>query len=78
VPGAPDAAAIEQLVAGIDAPISIFGDPGGPSLAELERLGVARVSVGPGTMGVAMAALARAAEALLAHEDLPPDLAFRP
>jgi 2-methylisocitrate lyase-like PEP mutase family enzyme len=77
VPGAPDAAAIEQLVAGIDAPISLFGRPGGPGLPELERLGVARVSVGPGTMGVAMAALARAAEALLAH-GLPDDLAFRP
>jgi 2-methylisocitrate lyase-like PEP mutase family enzyme len=78
VPGAPDAAAIEQLIAGIDAPISVFGFPGGPGLAELERLGVARVSLGPGTMGVAMAALGRAAEALLAHEPLPADLAFRP
>ena len=78
VPGAPDAGTIERLVAGIDVPISVFGHPGGPSLAELQRLGVARVSVGPGTLGVAMAALARAAEALLAHEPLPADLAFRP
>jgi 2-methylisocitrate lyase-like PEP mutase family enzyme len=78
VPGAPDAATIERLVAGIGAPVSIFAHPGGLSLAELERLGVARASVGPGTLGVAMAALARAAEALLAREPLPADLAFRP
>ena len=68
---------IARLVSGMGAPISLFGRPGGPSLAELEQLGVARVSVGPGTMGVAMAALARAAEGLLGHE-LPADLAFRP
>lgn len=77
VPGAP-ADTIERLVVGMGAPVSLFARPGGPSLAELERLGVARVSVGPGTMGVAMAALARAAEALLAHAPLPEDLAFRP
>jgi 2-methylisocitrate lyase-like PEP mutase family enzyme len=76
VPGAADPAVIERLVAAM--PVSVFAFPGGPGLAELERLGVARASVGPGTLGVAMAALARAAEALLAHEALPTELAFRP
>ena len=33
-------------------------DAGGPTLAEYARIGVARVSYGPGPMGVAMAALA--------------------
>ena len=59
-------------------PISVFGLPGGPSLAELARIGVARVSYGPGPLGVAMAALGRAAETLLAGGDPPADLAYRP
>jgi 2-methylisocitrate lyase-like PEP mutase family enzyme len=78
VPGVRDASTLEALVAGMGGPVSVFGMPGGPALAELARIGVARVSYGPGPMGVAMAALARAAETLLAGGDPPPDLAFRP
>ena len=40
-------------------PVNAFGRPDGPSVAELEALGVARVSFGPGPMGAAMAALRR-------------------
>ena len=43
-------------------PVSVLGGAGGPSLAELARIGIARVSYGPGPLGVAMAALSRAAE----------------
>jgi 2-methylisocitrate lyase-like PEP mutase family enzyme len=78
VPGVADAPTIARLVEGMGAPVSVLGTPSSPPLAELERLGVARVSFGPGPMGVAMAALARAAAALLAHEQPPADLAFRP
>jgi 2-methylisocitrate lyase-like PEP mutase family enzyme len=77
VPGVRDVPTLEALVAGIG-PISVFGMPGGPTLAEYARIGVRRVSYGPGPMGVAMAALKRAAETLLAGGEPPADLAFRP
>ncbi len=76
VPGVRDVPTLEALVAGIG-PISVFGMPGGPTLAEYARIGVTRVSYGPGPMGVAMAALKRAAESLLAGGEPPADLAFR-
>jgi 2-methylisocitrate lyase-like PEP mutase family enzyme len=69
---------IERLVTAMGAPISLLATPSGPPLAELEHLGVARASVGPGSMGVAMAALASAAEVLLARGAAPAELAFRP
>ncbi|MDA0161492.1 isocitrate lyase/phosphoenolpyruvate mutase family protein [Solirubrobacter ginsenosidimutans] len=77
VPGVRDLATIESLVKEMGGPISLLLGAGGPPLAELARLGVARVSYGPGPMGVAMAALSRAAASLLAGEDPPADLAFR-
>ncbi|MDP9294353.1 MAG: isocitrate lyase/phosphoenolpyruvate mutase family protein, partial [Actinomycetota bacterium] len=58
-------------------PVSVLAAPGGPSLLELRELGVARVSFGPGPLGVALAALHRAACALLAGDALPEDLRFR-
>ena len=77
VPGARDLAVIEQLAREMGGMISVFVGAGGPTLAELARVGVARASYGPGTLGVAMAALSRAAETLLAGGDPPADLAFR-
>jgi 2-methylisocitrate lyase-like PEP mutase family enzyme len=59
-------------------PVSVLGGAGGPTLPELASLGVARVSYGPGPLGVALAALSRAAETLLAGGDPPADLAYRP
>lgn len=78
VPGVTDAPTIERLVREMGAPVSVLATPQSPPLAELQRLGVARVSFGPGPMGVAMAALRRAAEALHAGGALPGDLAHRP
>jgi 2-methylisocitrate lyase-like PEP mutase family enzyme len=78
VPGARDPGDLRRLVAEMGAPVSVLAVPGGPPPAELERLGVARMSVGPGSLGVAMAALRDAAAALLAGGELPPELAFRP
>jgi 2-methylisocitrate lyase-like PEP mutase family enzyme len=77
VPGLADAAQIGRLTAEMGAPVSLLAGPNGPSLEELERLGVARVTFGPGTLGIAMAALAKAAEQLLAHGELPENLGFR-
>ena len=55
VPGVRDAATISALVAGIGGPINVLATAGAPSVAELEKLGVARVSVGSGPMRAALA-----------------------
>jgi 2-methylisocitrate lyase-like PEP mutase family enzyme len=48
VPGVRDADTIRALVQGIGGPINILAVKGTPPIAELEALGVARVSVGSG------------------------------
>jgi 2-methylisocitrate lyase-like PEP mutase family enzyme len=78
VPGVTDAATIRALVEGIDAPVSVLARPGAPSVSELQELGVARVSFGPGPMGVALAALARTASDLLAGGVPADELSYRP
>jgi 2-methylisocitrate lyase-like PEP mutase family enzyme len=78
VPGVRDPEVIAALVAGLPIGMSVLATPAGPTLAELAGLGVARISLGPGPMGVALAALRRAAETVLARGELPADLAFRP
>jgi len=78
VPGVRDPEVIAALVAGLPIGMSVLATPAGPSLEELAGLGVARISLGPGSMGVALAALQRAAETVLARGELPADLAFRP
>jgi 2-methylisocitrate lyase-like PEP mutase family enzyme len=78
VPGLRDLAVLETLVKEMGGPISVLGGAGGPTPAELAGVGVARVSYGPGPLGVAMAALSRAAETLLAGGEPPAELAFRP
>jgi 2-methylisocitrate lyase-like PEP mutase family enzyme len=59
---APDV--IAGLVERIEGPVSVLGRPGMPSVEELERLGVARVSVGPWLARTALAAADSAAAAL--------------
>jgi 2-methylisocitrate lyase-like PEP mutase family enzyme len=78
VPGVRDVPTLEALAKEMGGPISVLGGANGPPLAELARIGVARVSSGPGPLGGAMAARRRAAEALLAGGDPPDDLGFRP
>ena len=77
VPGLRDLATLQTLATEMGGPISVLGGAGGPTPAELASAGVARVSYGPGPLGVAMAALSRAAETLLAGGEPPADLAFR-
>jgi 2-methylisocitrate lyase-like PEP mutase family enzyme len=60
-----DAAMITRLVKAVDGPINIIGLAGMPDAAELERLGVARVSTASGPCRVAMTATRKLAEALI-------------
>lgn len=69
---------IARLTADVPLPLSILLRPGGPTVAELEALGVARVSFGPGPLGIALAALDRAARDLISGGAPPPELGFRP
>jgi 2-methylisocitrate lyase-like PEP mutase family enzyme len=65
VPGVVDRDTIARLVEGSGGPLNIMVGPGAPSTAELGRLGVARVSVGPAIAQVALEATRRAAWELL-------------
>src|SRR5215469_4388456 len=50
VPGVYDAETIGRLVRDVKCPVNILVGPGSPSVPELEKLGVARVSVGSSPM----------------------------
>ncbi len=50
VPGVRDRDVIEKLVKAIAAPLNILVTPGCPSIPELQKMGVARASVGSGVM----------------------------
>ena len=77
VPGLADIATLEQIVGALGK-VSVLAGAHGPSLDELKRIGVARVSFGPGPQGVALAALREAAVRLLAGGALPESLGWRP
>jgi 2-methylisocitrate lyase-like PEP mutase family enzyme len=53
-PGIRDGETIAKLVRAVDAPLNILLQPGSPSVAELEKLGVARASIGSGAMRAAL------------------------
>ncbi len=73
VPGVRDLDTVERLVDALGRQkVSLIAPPGGPRLAELERLGVARVSCGPYSQMVAMNALAALAGDLLGGAAFPP------
>jgi 2-methylisocitrate lyase-like PEP mutase family enzyme len=60
--------AVAALAAGIDGPVNVLISPHDPPLAELERLGVARVTFGSGLARVALDEAARLAASALAAE----------
>jgi 2-methylisocitrate lyase-like PEP mutase family enzyme len=62
VPGLRDATTIGRLVADLRCPLNILGGPGSPSIPELHKLGVARVSLGSGPMRASLGLLRRLAE----------------
>lgn len=63
-PGVKDKEAIAQLARGIDAPLNILATAGTPPVAELQDLGVARVSIGSGPMRATLGFLGRMAREL--------------
>jgi 2-methylisocitrate lyase-like PEP mutase family enzyme len=65
VPGPSDAALIGKFAAAISGPINVMALPGMPSAPELEKLGVARVSMGGGPARAALTTVRRVAEELL-------------
>ena len=60
-----DAPTIGRLVQAVNAPLNVMGLPGTPPVAELQRLGVARVSTASGPARVAMTATRKAADDLM-------------
>ena len=64
VPGVRDAETIGKLTKAIRGPVNILALAGVPPAAELQRLGVARVSSGSGPMRAAMSLTRRVAEEL--------------
>ena len=64
VPGLRDAETIGRLVKDLQCPVNILAGPGFPSVPELQKLGVARVSVGSGAMRATLGLLRRLAEDL--------------
>jgi 2-methylisocitrate lyase-like PEP mutase family enzyme len=64
-PALKDGDTIGRLVKAIDAPLNILLMPGCPSVNEMEKLGVARVSAGSGIMRSALGHTRRVAQQLL-------------
>ncbi|MBI4420069.1 MAG: isocitrate lyase/phosphoenolpyruvate mutase family protein, partial [Gemmatimonadetes bacterium] len=60
-PGVIDASVIADLVRELTGPLNILALAGAPSVAELERLGVRRVSLGARVMRAALGAVRRVA-----------------
>jgi 2-methylisocitrate lyase-like PEP mutase family enzyme len=67
VPGVTDSETIGQLARGVTGPLNILATVGTPPVAELQKLGVARVSVGSGPMRSTLGFLGRMAREL--HDD---------
>ncbi|MPY94456.1 MAG: isocitrate lyase/phosphoenolpyruvate mutase family protein [Acidimicrobiia bacterium] len=63
-PGLVALAEIRQLVAALDRPVNVLALPGGPSVAELGAVGVARISVGGAFASAAIGAVVEAAREL--------------
>ena len=78
VPGAGAPDDVAALVAAFEGRLSLIVSPKALPLGELARLGVARVSVGPGSLGIAAAALRDGAAQLLARDGFPYTLTYRP
>jgi 2-methylisocitrate lyase-like PEP mutase family enzyme len=65
-PGLKDAETIGRLVRDLQCPLNILAVAGSPSIPELEKLGVARVSLGSGPMRATLGLLRKMAEELKA------------
>jgi 2-methylisocitrate lyase-like PEP mutase family enzyme len=77
-PGIADPREISELAAGLDVALNVLWMPGMPGLAELEALGVRRVTVGSQTYWAALAAVERVATGLAAGDLAPLEELGRP
>lgn len=66
-PGLRTAADIGALVEAVDGPVNVLALPGGPSVPELEALGVRRVSIGSSMYNATVRTLRAAARELIDH-----------
>jgi 2-methylisocitrate lyase-like PEP mutase family enzyme len=74
--GLRDAAAVERAVAGIDGRVSVISGATSVPLRQLAELGVARVSFGPGILGLTLSHLRDAVAELTALGEYPRELGF--
>jgi 2-methylisocitrate lyase-like PEP mutase family enzyme len=65
VPGVTDMPTLTQLVRSVPGPLNVLAGLGMPSVADLQRIGIARLSVGSGIMRATLAVARDAAEELL-------------
>ena len=65
-PGVRDSETIARLVKDLQCPLNILAGPGSPSVGELQRLGVARISLGSAPMRATLGLLRRMSEELKA------------
>jgi 2-methylisocitrate lyase-like PEP mutase family enzyme len=70
VPGVTDPAVIGEIVRRLRCPVNVLAVAGSPPIAELARLGVARVSLGSGPMRAGMTVVRRLAEEIAAKGTL--------
>jgi len=64
-PGLTDPETIRRLVTDVQCPLNILAGPGSPTIAHLEQLGVARVSLGSSPMRATLGLMKRIADQLL-------------
>lgn len=64
VPGLRDVETIGRLVRDVKCPVNILAGPGSPTIPDLEKLGVARVTVGSSAMRATLGLVRRIAEEL--------------
>lgn len=75
--GLTDEDKVSRALEQVNGRISVIGAPGLVPLTRLAELGISRVSFGPGTLGLTLAALQRAATDLTALGEYPADLGFK-
>ena len=68
-PALKDAETIAKLVKAVEAPLNILLMPGAPDLNELEKLGVARASIGSGLMRATLGTARKFAKAMFERRD---------
>lgn len=65
VPGVTDMPMLTQLVRSVSAPLNVLAGPGMPPVTDLQRIGIARLSVGSAIMRATLALASDAADELL-------------